>query len=920
MRAKLPSALRRLAGMRRRAFGSVFSGRSVVGQMFMIQLVIVLLLAASAVAALVLQSRSEKTDAAFQRSLSAAEAFANAPGMLEALRSDDPTRVLQPLAEDARKGADLDFIVVLNEEGIRYTHPKTDRIGKEFVGTLDPVRRGETVTESLEGTLGPLHQVTVPIRDGDGEVVGMVCAGVTVRTVNLLLADELPLAVGAALVAVALVTGGTWLVSRRLLRQTRGLGPAEITRMYEHHDAVLHAVREGVLILDGDGRLTLVNEEAERLLQLPGEAAGRPVDELGLDRRTVRLLASDREATDEVHLWGDRLITVNHRLIHEGGDRPGTVTTLRDTTEMRVLSGQAEAAQRRLTLLYRASVAIGSTLDVRRTAEELTEVAVPDFASLVSVDLAQAVLRGEEAIGAEERVRRAAVGPAGAPHPLHPVGTSFRLEIDSEELAALRTGRTVLTADLAAEEWWRHGDEAFARRVLDAGLHSLITAPLVSRGVVVGMAGFWRGRNRPEPFDLDDLSLAEELAARTAVCVENARRYTREHDMTEALQRSLLPTEVPPQSAVEAESRYLPAQAGVGGDFFDVIPLSGARVALVVGDVVGHGLHSAVTMGLLRSAVHNFSALDLPTEDLLGRLDELAERGEEDGGGINPTGPIIGATCLYAIYDPVDGRCVLGRAGHLPPVLVHPDGSVEFPDLPAHPPLGVGGMPFETVTIELPEGARIALYTDGLVESRDRDIDDGLALLGQALAQAPPDPDRACDAVLDAMLPEHPTDDVALLIARTRRLAPDQVVEWEVPVDPSGVPAARTRVAAVMAGWGLDSVSFGTELIVTELVTNALRHGAGPIRVRLLRDRSLICEVYDNSGTSPHMRNASMTDEGGRGLFLVSRYAARWGTRHGRGGKVIWAEQRLPRGAPGRRDRSEGAGRPRGRGAAAPDA
>ena len=597
--------------MRGRAFGSVLSGRSVVGQMFIIQLVIVLLLAASAVAALVLQSRGEKTDAAFQRSLSAAEAFANAPGMTDALRSDDPTRVLQPRAEAARKGADLDFIVVLNEEGIRYTHPKTDRIGKEFIGTLDPVRQGETVTESLEGTLGPLHQVTVPIEDGDGEVVGMVCAGVTVRTINLLLADELPLAIGAALLAVALVTGGTALVSRRLLRQTRGLGPTEITRMYE----VLHAVREGVLILDTEQRLTLVNEEAERLLQLPPEAAGRRVDELGLDRRTVRLLASDREATDEVHLWGDRLITVNHRLIHDGGEHPGTVTTLRDTTEMRVLSGQAEAAQHRLRLLYRASVAIGTTLDVRRTAEELTEVAAPEFADLAGVDLAQAVLRGEEAAGAEERLRRAAVGPAGVPHPLQPVGTSYRLGDDSPELAELRAGRPVLTADLAADGWWHGGDEALARRVLDTGLHSLITAPLVSRGVLVGLADFWRGRDRPEPFDVDDLSLAEELAARTAVCVENARRYTREHDMTEALQRSLLPTGVPAQSAVVADYRYLPAQAGVGGDFFDVIPLSGARVALVVGDVVGHGLHAAVTMGLLRSAVHNFSALDLATED-----------------------------------------------------------------------------------------------------------------------------------------------------------------------------------------------------------------------------------------------------------------------------------------------------------------
>ncbi|WP_228080003.1 SpoIIE family protein phosphatase [Streptomyces profundus] len=881
--------------LRDRLSGSVLSGRSVVGQMFMIQLAIVLLLAATAVTTLMFQSRREKTDGAFDRSVAAAEAFANAPGLVEALASDDPTAELQPHTEAARKASDLDFIVVLNMKGIRYTHPKKDRIGKEFIGTLDPVREGEVVTESVEGTLGPLHQATVPVRDDDGEIVGMICAGVTVRTINLLLSDELPIVVGAAAGAVGLVTGGTALVSRRLLRQTRGLGPTEITRMYEHHDAVLHAVREGVLILDEHRRLTLVNEEAERLLDLPTDAAGRPVEELGLDRRTVALLASDREVTDEVHLWADRLITVNHRLIDEGGARPGTVTTLRDTTEMRALNDQTEAAQRRLSLLYRASVAIGTTLDVGRTAEELAEVAVPEFADLVTVDLSHAVLQGEEARGSEGRLRRAAIGGSAEGQPLHPVGTAFRLEPDTPQERELLSGRAVLTGDLDESGWWRGDDEEHGRVVLAHGLHSLVSAPLLARGVVAGIAQFWRGRGRADAFDMDDLSLAEELAARTAVAVDNARRYTREHDMTEALQRSLLPTAVPDQSAVRADYRYLPAQAGVGGDFFDVIPLSGARVALVVGDVVGHGLHAAVTMGLLRTAVHNFAALDLMAEDLLGRLDELAERTDRDeSGGLGITGPITGATFLIAIYDPVDGRCVMGRAGHLPPVVVRPDGSTEFPDLPAHPPLGVSVMPFETVTLWLPEGSRLALYTDGLVESRHRDIDEGLALLADAMAEAPRDPGDACDAVLAAMLPERPTDDVALLIARTARLAPDQVVDWEVPLSYASVPAARARARETMAAWGLEESSQVTELIVTELVTNAIRHGSGPVRVRLLRDRSLICEVSDNSGTSPQMRNASMTDEFGRGLFVVSQYATRWGTRHARGGKVIWAEQRLP--------------------------
>ncbi|MGK5531780.1 SpoIIE family protein phosphatase [Streptomyces sp. URMC 129] len=883
--------------LRRRRGGasprSVLSAHSVVGQMFLLQVVTVTLLVAAAVAALVLQARQEKTDSAYAVSRAVAGALAESPGTAEALSAPDPAAVLQPRAEDLRKRAGVTFVVVMDLDGVRYSHPNPDLVGeRNMTADLTEVRAGRTVQDSSRGSLGRAYRVVVPVRDADDAVVGMVSAGVTVEHVDLMLSDEMPLLLVASLGAFVLTTGGAALLSRRLLRQTHGLGPAEITRMYERSDAVLRSVREGVLILDEKRRLVLANDEARRLLDLPPDGTGRPVTELALDPATAELLsATDRDVTDEVHRAGGRLLAVNHRRIPGPPGPPSTVTTVRDTTEMRALSGRAEAAQRRLSLLYAASVGIGTTLELYRTAEELTEVAVPDFADYVTVDLAAPVLRGEDAHGLT-RLRRVAAGGVRSDHPLYSVDEPLTVRPDSAQVRDLRDGRAVLERDLAGSDWWRLGDSEHERRLLDFGLHSVVAAPLHARGVVLGLAAFWRGGER-ERFDSDDLTLAVELANRTAVCVDNARRYTREHDMAATLQRSLLPRGLPGQSAVTAAYRYRPAQA-VGGDFFDVIPLSGARVALVVADVVGHGLHAAATMGRLRTAVHNFAALDLPPDELLGRLDELADRVDRDEAGTAGAGLVTGATCLYAVYDPVDGHCVMARAGHLPPALVGPDGTVVFPELPAQPPLGVGGTPFETTDLRLPEGTRIVLCTDGLIETRDRDIGTGLELLGAALAGAPAGPEEMCDAVLDAMLPDPPDDDVALLIARTRVLPPDRVSVWDLPTDPAAISGIRGAVGRKLAEWHLDDMAFVTELILTELISNALRHSSGPLRARLLRDRALICEVADGSSTSPHLRNAATTDEGGRGLFLVAQYADRWGTRYMPDGKVIWAEQRLP--------------------------
>ncbi|WP_128436396.1 SpoIIE family protein phosphatase/ATP-binding protein [Streptomyces cyaneus] len=876
-----------LAGVR-----SALGGRSVAGQVFLLQVVIVLLLVVAAVVALVLQTRYDTTQEARNRSVAVAEAFANAPGTREALDSPDPSAILQPRAEAAREATGVDFIVVMNTDGIRYSHPRPDRIGKKFVGTLEPALAGKVVVEQITGTIGPLVQAVVPVKDPDGKVVGLVSAGITTKTVGGTADRQLPLVLTAAAVALALSTAGTALVSKRLLRQTHGLGPDEMTRMYEHHDAVLHAVREGVIIVGDEGRLLLANDEAHRLLDLPEDAEGRRVLDLGLAPDTAELLDSGRMATDEVHLVKDRLLAVNQRPTHLRGRPSGSVATLRDSTELRALSGRAEEARERLNMLYDAGVGIGTSLDVTRTAEELAELAVPRFADYATVDLFDAVLGGGQP-GPVTRLLRTASSGIRKDAPLYPVGEQIRFVDSSPQARALGGGQAVVEPSLGEAPGWRAQDVERSTQVVDFGIHSLIAVPLRAGSLVLGVVSFWRSQ-KGEPFDSDEVALAEELVARAAVSIDNARRYTREHSMAVTLQRSLLPRRLPEQNALDIAYRYLPAQAGVGGDWFDVLPLSGARVALVVGDVVGHGLHAAATMGRLRTAVHNFSALDLPPDELLALLDELVARIDQDETEEGDSAPVAGATCLYAIYDPVSRRCTIARAGHPPPALIRPDGTVEFPEVPAGPPLGLGGLPFETAELELAQDSRLVLYTDGLVEDRDRDIDEGLELLRAALARAGRSPEETCRAVLDGRLPERPSDDIALIVARTRALGTDLVAEWQVPSDPAAVAQVRSDVTRTLQQWGLDELSFTTELILSELVTNAIRYGGDPIRVRMLRDRSLICEVYDASSTSPHLRYAAMTDEGGRGLFLVAQLAERWGTRYLPTGKVIWSEQPLP--------------------------
>ncbi|WP_060882429.1 ATP-binding SpoIIE family protein phosphatase [Streptomyces caniscabiei] len=594
-----------------------------------------------------------------------------------------------------------------------------------------------------------------------------------------------------------------------------------------------------------------------------------------------------------MHAWNLEMWPVRDR----AGELIGTALAAFDSSEQ-------HWARQRLALLNEAAGSIGTRLDVVQTARELAELVVPRLADFASVDLLESVLQGEEPemgpVAGGVRLHRAAHHSAtpGVPEAAIALGAADVYPPSSPPARALLTGEPVLTrtGDDSLDSWFaRHG--ARSAKLQEAADHdlSLMAVPLVARGTTLGVAVLVRilTPEHPDAFDQDDMSLAEELSSRAAVCVDNARRYTRERTTALALQRSLLPKTVAGQAAVEFASRYLPAlsQAGVGGDWFDVIPLSGTRVALVVGDVVGHGIHASVTMGRLRTAVWALADVDLPPDELLTHLDDLVEHlAAGDGTGDGE----IGATCLYAVYDPVDRSCTIASAGHVPPVVVRPDGSVQVVEVAAGPMLGVGGLPFEARELELPEGSVLALYTDGLVEARDRDVDTGTAALCAALEGPVDSLERACDSVLKALLPETPADDVALLLARTRALDAEQVAVWNLTDDPALVANARKLATDQLTRWGLEEAAFVTELVVSELVTNAIRYGGAPIQLRLIRDRTLICEVSDASSTSPHLRRARQFDEGGRGLLLVAQLTDRWGSRPSGAGKTIWAEQALP--------------------------
>ncbi|KES03958.1 PAS/PAC sensor protein [Streptomyces toyocaensis] len=628
------------------------------------------------------------------------------------------------------------------------------------------------------------------------------------------------------------------------------------------------------------------------------DTVGRSEHTLGVDRHLRRVAETGEPLHHESygrtpsgsanHAWNVEMWPVRGLT----GEVVGTALAGLDSTEH-------HRARRRLALLNEAAASIGTTLDVVRTAEELLELLVPAFADFATVDLLDWVLgaaepphRPDSAVVLRRVAHRSA--SEGTPEAVVSLGRTDVYPPFTPPARALREGRAVL-ARAGEPEFDRWMGERGVRAAVPArfaDIHAQLAVPLLARGTTLGVAVAVRNV-RPDGFVADDAVLAEELASRAAVCVDNARRFARERATALALQRSLLPRSLPGQAAVEVAHRYLPSAsaAGIGGDWFDVIPLAGSRVALVVGDVVGHGIPSTATMGRLCTAVRTLADVDLPPDELLTHLDDLVTHLAADD---REDVAELGATCLYAVYDPVSRLLTAAAAGHPPPAVVRPDGTCRLVPMSAGPPLGVGGLPFEATELQLPEGCVVALYTDGLVADRDRDIDHVTGVLCRALTVPADSLGALCDGVLKDVLPEEPEDDVVLLLARTRALGEDRVATRDVRLDPEEVAAARRWTAGMLSAWGLDEIAFVTELVVSELVTNALRYGVPPVRLRLIRDRALICEVSDASSTSPHLRRAHAFDEGGRGLLLVAQLTQRWGSRQTGHGKTIWAEQALP--------------------------
>ncbi|MGW4809621.1 SpoIIE family protein phosphatase [Kitasatospora sp. NPDC004272] len=710
-------------------------------------------------------------------------------------------------------------------------------------------------------------------------------------------------------------------------------------------DALFAQAPLGLYLLDQELRVIRYNTAARGVRGMPSAdiVGHRPADFApGFDRAELEVLA--RQALQDggyvrEHLVRGRMPTdpgqemvgaVSFFRILSDTGRPYLVAAIEDVTER-------QGALDRLDILHSAHRRLGASLDAIGSAQELSDVAVPRFADSATVDLLDEPLRGlplrTGPIDPGAPLRRVAYrsvhgsGPGGpSPGPI-PHGALSTYGAPTPYSQALVDGRARLIRGLTGDEDWLTADPERGRRLSELGVHSMVVAPLVVHDAVLGVLALYRYR-RSEPFDQDDLELAVELASRGAVSIDKARSYARERSIATTLQRQLLPREPAELSAVQSAHVYLPGVVGPGGDWYDVVPLSAARVGLAIGSVTGTGIEAAAVMGQVRTALRTLAVQDLQPDELLVRLDDAARVLTDEQQGSLPAGadtlPDGLASCLYLVYDPIGRTCTAASAGHPGPVVVGADGvPVPFPVEPGLP-LGCGDGCYETRVAEIPVGSVLALYTNGLMSGPGRrpgprtggaaergGLEEALpvgpgegrrAVLQRVLARAGEEElPQLCDQAVYALLPERQREDAVLLLVRTLGLPDDKVAVWTLPEDPAVVRTARRLAEHQLAAWGLEELEFSTDLIVSELVTNAIRYGKSPIRLRLINDRGLICEVSDSSDSTPHLRRAKTTDEGGRGLFIIGQLAQRWGTRFARHGKTIWAQQEVP----GERDPAE---------------
>ncbi|WP_268873606.1 SpoIIE family protein phosphatase [Streptacidiphilus neutrinimicus] len=678
----------------------------------------------------------------------------------------------------------------------------------------------------------------------------------------------------------------------------------------------------GLAIFDRDLRYVRINETLARMNGLPVEAhlgrtAGEALPQLAADEVMAvqrQVLATGEPVIDVTVNSADPgepgYRSVSYSRLHDRSGRIlGLTGMIMDVTDRYRSVAKVEHARQRLALLNEVGSRIGDLLDAELIAQELAGALVPRLGDHSGVALLEAVLDGSE-LPRHPHTRltplimaaAAAVVPGPDADAMQTPGARITMTDESLFGRVLRTGMP-LTLDAATrlEDVSGQGDPR-VRAAYRLGVHSMLVVPLRARGIVLGLLILDRAGRR-EGFDHDDVVFATELADRAGASLDNARLYARERAAALMLQRSLLPQSVAQPPGMEVGYRYVPGSSGaeVGGDWFDVIPLPRGRTALVVGDVMGHGLRAAATMGRLRTAVRTLAGLDLPPHRLLQKVHDLA-----DDLAQGPEEALI-ATCVYAVYDPSAHKLVLSKAGHTEPLLITPTptaapggerlggGSATVLALPSGAPLGVGGVPFEVTELTVPEGSLLALYTDGLVESRTEDIDVGTRRLSAVLELPHASVEEACEAVVRTLDQGQEPDDVALLLARLGGTPEPTVLReerWTLSAEPSAPAHGRRLVRATLHDWDEERLLDTTELLVSELVTNAVRYASAPIGLRLaLREETLLVEVADPLPDPPREREAAGTDEGGRGLQLVHRLANRWGTRAEGEGKVVWFEQ-----------------------------
>ncbi|WP_045301104.1 SpoIIE family protein phosphatase [Saccharothrix sp. ST-888] len=686
-------------------------------------------------------------------------------------------------------------------------------------------------------------------------------------------------------------------------------------------DALFEQSPLGIAVLDTDLRYTAVNHTLAEMNGVAaeehvGRTTGETLPERAADEITTiqRQVLATGEPVVDVTLAAPMTARAGFRSISYSRmtDRSGRVLgisgTVMDVTERYRAVSKVEHARRRLSLLNEFGSRVGDLLDAARIAQELAGAVVPRLADYSAVILLQAVAHGDDLPrhGHDRRTSLLQLGTASVQdgpevETMLRRGARITFSEDSAFGRVLRSGVPELLSGPDELSDLSYPGDPKVQAAHDLGVHSRLVVPLRARGIVIGLLVVSRAGYR-EGFDRDDLAFTVELADRAGSSLDNARLYARERTAALTLQRTLLPQQVPQPAGIEVAYRYVPGSSGteVGGDWFDVIPLPGERTALVVGDVMGHGLRAAATMGRLRTAVRTLAGLDLPPEVLLRHVNELA-----DDLAQGPDEALL-ATCVYAVFDPATGRLTATKAGHIPPVLIVPKepteeaarigsplpgGAGQVVDLPSGAPLGVGGVPFESIELEIPEGSLLALCTDGLVESRDKDLDVGLGRLISVLEQPYASIQQACEAVLATMEQGREPDDVALLLARLGRgQTGTPTAGWTLPAEPTAVSRARRLVRGTLADWSVEGLTDTAELLVSELVTNSVRYASAPIGVRLTLGDTLLVEISDPLPDPPRERHAAEADEGGRGLELVGRLALRWGARTEGMGKVVWFE------------------------------